>query len=409
MADINDAAALLKVTERLHAQKDMDILLENILHEARVFVNADAGTLYQLKDGQLYFAYIENETLFRQGNQQEKHVYTTRSIPVNNRSIAGFVAQSGQSLLIDDVYALPEGLSYAFNPEFDRKSNYHTRSIMAVPLKNSDGHCLGVIQLINAMNEAGEAVPFSQQHRLSISLFAQHAALAMEKVDFAKQMIMRLVEVSQLRDPHETQLHAQRVGEYAAALFDEYAIRQGTPLAQRNRGKEALRLAAILHDIGKVGIDPQVLSKGEQFTDEDRRMMVWHTIYGARLFHERTSVWDRVAFEVTLRHHERWDGRGYPGNVSDLFSPSLPSGPGLKGKNIPLSARIAAIADVFDALVSKRSYKEAWSMDTAMSYLKNKAGREFDPELVELFISIRETIESIFERWQDRVQISKAG
>jgi response regulator RpfG family c-di-GMP phosphodiesterase len=402
MSKVQDADQLLTIIERLHAYKDMDILLENILHEARTFVGADAGTLYHQKDGQLYFAHIENDTLFSQGHQQNKYVYTNHSIPVDAKSIAGFVALSGQSLLIDDVYALPEHLSYQFNPEFDRKSNYHTQSIMAVPLKNSEGECLGVIQLINAKNDMGESVAFSQQHRLSISLFAQHAALAMEKVEFAKQMIMRLVEISQLRDPHETQKHAERVGEYAAALFDAYALKNGTPLAQRNRGKEALRLAAILHDIGKVGIDPAVLSKGDAFTEEDKEMMVWHTIFGARLFHRRTSVWDRVAFEVTLSHHERWDGRGYPGRVHDIFSDQLPKGPGLSGKQIPLAGRISAIADVFDALVSKRSYKEAWDIETAIGYMKNKAGKQFDPELIEIFLSIRETIENIHSRWNEK-------
>jgi GAF domain-containing protein len=122
MSKVQDADQLLTIIERLHAYKDMDILLENILHEARTFVGADAGTLYHQKDGQLYFAHIENDTLFSQGHQQNKYVYTNHSIPVDAKSIAGFVALSGQSLLIDDVYALPEHLSYQFNPEFDKKA-----------------------------------------------------------------------------------------------------------------------------------------------------------------------------------------------------------------------------------------------------------------------------------------------
>ena len=399
MPKTKDAGALLRVIEKLHALKDMDILLENILHEARVFVGADAGTLYLLRDQQLFFAYIENDTLFAQGHQADKYVYTTRSIPADTGSIAGFVAHSGQSLLIDDVYALPESVSYQFNPEFDKKSNYHTRSILAVPLKNSEGFSLGVIQLINAMDENGELVPFSQQDRLFISYFAQHAAMALEKAEFAKDMVLRLVEVSQLRDPHETQVHAQRVGEYAAAIFDAYAEKHGTPLAQRNRGKDALRLAALLHDIGKVGIDPSVLTKGEEFTIKDKETMIWHTIYGARLFHQRSSVWDKVAFEVTLNHHERWDGNGYPGTIENLFSPTLSHRPGKNGKEIPLAGRIVAIADVFDALISHRSYKEAWEAESAFLYVKNKAGKQFDPELVDIFLSIKETILSILKNF----------
>lgn len=395
MATQRDAGSLLKVIEKLHAVKDVDILLEQILHEARTFVRADAGTLYQLRNNQLYFAFIENDTLFPAGEGVDKYLYTKQSIPADTKSIAGFVADRGESLLIDDVYALPETVSFQFNPEFDRKSNYHTRSILAVPLKNSEGIVLGVIQLINAMDENGDSTPFSQQDRLYISYFAQHAAMALEKAEYAKNMVLRLIEVSQLRDPHETRNHTVRVGEYAAAIFDRYAENIGTSLVQRNRGKEALRLAAILHDIGKVGIDPTVMSKGEEFSEKDKQNMVLHTIYGARLFHQRQSVWDRVAFEVSLSHHERWDGSGYPGAVENIFSESFKPGPGKVGKEIPLSGRIVAIADVFDALVSSRSYKDAWEFDPAVQYMRSKAGKLFDPELIEVFVSIKETVRSI--------------
>ena len=393
----NDAGALLRVIEKLHSFKDSDVLLENILHEARVFVSADAGTLYQLRNDQLYFAYIENDTLFSRGHQEDKYLYTTRSIPAAPSSIAGFVATAGQSLLIDDVYEIPEGVSFQFNPWFDKKSNYRTRSILAVPLTTSEGKTLGVIQLINALDSSGKTIPFSQQDRLFISYFAQHAALALERVEFSREMVLRLVEVSQLKDPHESKLHARRVGEYSAALFDAFGEKNGTPLSQRNRGKEALRLAALLHDIGKVGISPVVLSRKEEFSEDDKTQMIWHTIYGARLFHKRASVWDKVAFEVTLSHHERWDGNGYPGRLENIFTETLPPGPGLSGKDIPLSGRIVAIADVFDALVTSRSYKEAWDADSAFLYLKSKGGRQFDPELVDIFLSIKDTILSILQ------------
>ncbi|WP_319558842.1 HD domain-containing phosphohydrolase [Marispirochaeta sp.] len=388
----------MKIIERLHSVKDVDILLENILHEARTFVNADAGTLYQLKDNQLYFAFIENETLFNRGeSENDKYLYTTRSIPADTKSIAGFVAETGQSLLIDDVYSLPEEVSFQFNSEFDRKSNYRTRSILAVPLKNSEGSILGVIQLINAIDKEGNPVPFSQQDRLFISYFAQHAAMALEKAEFAKEMVLRLVEISQLRDPHESRLHAQRVGEYSAAVFDAFGSRIGTPPAQRNRGKEALRLAALLHDIGKVGLDSRLLSKGDEFSSDDKETMIWHTIFGARLFYKRSSVWDRVAFEVALSHHERWDGYGYPGHIENIFSDTLKPGPGKVGKEIPLSGRIVAIADVFDALVTPRTYKDPWDEDSAFLYIKSKAGKQFDPELVDVFLSIKDTIVSILK------------
>jgi HD-GYP domain-containing protein (c-di-GMP phosphodiesterase class II) len=106
-----------------------------------------------------------------------------------------------------------------------------------------------------------------------------------------------------------------------------------------------------------------------------------------------------VAREVALNHHERWDGTGYPGHVESLKAVPEKAAPGKRGKEIPLSARIVAIADVYDALISERIYKEAWEEQRALAYLDDEAGRQFDPELVSLFLDMQDIVGSIRRKY----------
>jgi HD-GYP domain-containing protein (c-di-GMP phosphodiesterase class II) len=385
---------LLKIIRDLHHVHDYAVLLERVLHEARIFVRADAGTLY-LRDGdRLYFNYIENDTLFPDGKSEDKFAYTDRSILMDKSSLAGFVAVTGQPLLIDDVYALPESLNFTFNPEFDKQTNYHTQSQLVIPLIGNDQKSLGVIQLINAQH-GGKTVPFSAMDKVHISFLSDHAVLALEKAEMAREMVMRMVAIAELRDPFETGSHARRVGEIALVLYDRFAASRGVNLAERNQKKEAFRAAAILHDVGKAGVPGDILAKDGQYNEKEKLLMYRHTVYGARLFPNSESLWDRIAKEVILNHHERWDGSGYPGKVKDVNADPIKFSKGKKGKEIPLSARIVAIADVYDALTSERSYKEAWNPESALRFLKSKSGKLFDPELVGIFLDMSETLDAI--------------
>jgi HD-GYP domain-containing protein (c-di-GMP phosphodiesterase class II) len=385
---------LLKIIRDLHHVHDYAVLLERILHEARIFVRADAGTLYLRNGEKLYFNYIENDTLFPDGKSEDKFAYTDRSIPMDKSSLAGFVAVTGQPLLIDDVYALPESLDFTFNPEFDKQTKYHTQSQLVIPLIGNDQKSLGVIQLINAQY-GGKTVPFSAMDKVHISFLADHAVLALEKAEMAREMVMRMVAIAELRDPYETGSHARRVGEYALVLYDRFAESRGVSLAERNQKKEAFRAAAILHDVGKAGVSGDILAKDGHYNEKEKLLMYRHTVYGARLFPNSESLWDRIAKEVVLNHHERWDGSGYPGKVKDVNADPIKFSRGKKGKEIPLSARIVAIADVYDALTSDRSYKEAWTPESALHFLKSKSGKLFDPELVGIFLDMDETLDAI--------------
>lgn len=396
-----DVDRLLSTIEDIYHIKDLDTLLEHILREARQFVAADAGTLYLTSGNSLYFSYVQNDTLIPLGSNLNKYLGGKLRLPVDRNSIAGYVALTGESLLIDDVYHIHSSVSFSFNPDYDKKTSYKTQSILVVPLTTRDDLILGVLQLINAKDSAGRVVPFSMQDRLYISQFAQSAANAIEKAKLSREMVLRLVEMAELRDPYETGPHVKRVGAISVELYDAWARKHGVPEKDLLDVKDLLRTASILHDLGKVAISDTILKKPGALTQEERKQIKMHTIYGARLFLRSNSAWDRMAGDVTLNHHEKWDGSGYPGKIADIREARPEFGPGKKGKEIPFSARLVAIADTFDALVSERSYKDIWDEDAAFRYLKDQSGRAFDPELVEIFMGISDTVRAIQVRYVD--------
>jgi HD-GYP domain-containing protein (c-di-GMP phosphodiesterase class II) len=389
-----DVLGLFSTIESVFHIRDLDTLLERVLFEARRFARADAGTIYLISKGQLYFSFVQNDTLFK-GETKDKYLHSGSSLPIDNRSIAGYVAKTGEAVLIDDVYHIKSGISYAFNPAFDQKSSYKTTSQLVVPLQTRDGEIVGVLQLINAKNDKGRVVPFSMQDRWFISQFSLNAADAIEKARLSREMVLRMVELAELRDPYETTQHAKRVGAYSAELYEGWASRHGIISRELRNVKDILRTAAILHDVGKVAVSDVILKKSSALSYDEKLQLRHHTILGARLFKRTSSAWDRMAAEVALNHHENWDGSGYPGRIQDLFAEKIYLGPGKRGAEIPLPARIVALSDVYDALISERAYKPEWRQEHALRYIRYQAGKKFDPELVSLFINMAELLAAI--------------
>jgi len=120
--------------------------------------------------------------------------------------------------------------------------------------------------------------------------------------------------------------------------------------------------------------------------------MKFHTILGARLFQDSQSELDVMAAEIALNHHERWDGRGYPGHIADIFEPQVTMGPGKRGEEIPLPARIVALADVYDALGSRRTYKEPFPEARILELIEEESGKQFDPEVVQAFLEAHDIL-----------------
>ncbi len=182
------------------------------------------------------------------------------------------------------------------------------------------------------------------------------------------EILDRLVLAAEFRDD-DTRQHTQRVGEISAKIAKEMGLASSLV--------EVIRLAAPLHDLGKIGMPDGILLKLGKLTDEEFKVMQQHTVIGARLLAGSTHAILRMAEQIALTHHERWDGSGYLA--------------GLKADEIPLVSRIVAVADVFDALTHKRPYKDPWPVEAALREIEQLQGQQFDPRVVG---ALRRVIES---------------
>jgi HD-GYP domain-containing protein (c-di-GMP phosphodiesterase class II) len=390
---------LLSVMEELHQIKDLDTLLDAILLQARRLIAADAGSIYLVRDKALHFSFLHNDRLFR--STRTKHLYTSQTLPLDYRSIAGYVACTGQGLVIDDVYDIPRSRPYTFNSYFDDSSGYRTKSLLVLPLKTSRDKVVGVLQIINALDHEGEVIPFTDEDQLILGYFANNAAAAVERAQLTREVILRMIKMCELRDPQETGAHANRVGAYAAEIYHQWALNRGVSEAEIKKTRDLIRIAAMLHDLGKIAISDLILKKPGGLERDEFTIIKYHTIYGARLFENLDSELDAMSAEIALNHHERWDGRGYPGKIADIFADRVQFGQGKQGEEIPLAPRIVALADVYDALLSKRVYKEAFSEEKALAFIREQAGRQFDPEVVAAFFAIHEVIVAIRSKYQE--------
>ncbi|MFA4902558.1 MAG: HD domain-containing phosphohydrolase [Desulfobaccales bacterium] len=400
-AEGDTCSRILQIVEKLSHIKDIHALLDAVLLQARELTRADAGSIYLIENNVLNFNYIHNDTLFGDSSSN-KYIYTSQTLPIDNHSLAGYVALTGKPLVIDDVYQIPESMPFRFNHAFDEQAHYRTRSILALPLKTSQNKTVGVMQIINPLGADLGPTRFTPSDQLLLSYFADNAATAIERAMMTREMILRMIKMCELRDPKETGLHANRVGAYAAEVYHQWALMQGQAEDEIKHTKDLTRIAAMLHDLGKVAISDLILKKPAALNPEEFRIMKYHTILGARLFFNKESDLDTLSAEIALNHHEKWDGTGYPGTIDDIYQENPPLGSGKKGEEIPIAGRIVALADVYDALVSQRVYKSPWTEEMTIDYLKGQAGKHFDPEVVEAFFAIYEVITAIKEKYQDQ-------
>jgi len=367
---------LTRIGIALTSLHKLDQLLEMIVREARAFTRADAGSLYLREGDRLVFAVSQNDTLTKRlGEEEERAKFSAFSIPISQRSIAGYVASTKQNLNIPDVYAIPGDAPYHFNPEFDERNDYRTRSILAVPMEDHLDEVIGVLQLINAL-QGDAAVPFSPSLEELVRSIASQAAVAVNNARLTAEIkrvhldtIYRLSVAAEYKD-HDTAAHIRRMSQYTAAL----AQRMGWVARQT----ELLLYASPMHDVGKIGIPDAILLKPGKLTPEERKVMEEHTLIGSRILSGSESELLKLSEVVALTHHEKWNGSGYPC--------------GLKGAEIPQCGRITAVADVFDALCSRRVYKSDMDTEAAFDIIKKDSGSHFDPECVEAFWDIRDSL-----------------
>lgn len=221
---------------------------------------------------------------------------------------------------------------------------------------------------------AAHFVTFRQKEILDIKVQERTEELLRTRLE----IVHRLGRASEYRD-NETGRHILRVSHTSALLAKK--------LGWSYRECETFLHAAPMHDIGKIGIPDSILLKPGKLEKQEWETMKKHTTIGADILDGGNSELLTLAREIALTHHEKWDGTGYPGGLSE--------------DNIPASGRIVAIADVFDALLSNRPYKEKWDMESAVQYILSNSGKHFDPVLVRIFKSILPEIHEIREHFMD--------
>jgi response regulator RpfG family c-di-GMP phosphodiesterase len=398
---------ILRISDNINHIKDVYCLLDRVLYEARAITNADAGSIYLKKGDKLSFEHFQNDTFMKKDRSSKKYIYKKQELAIDNTSIAGYAAWHKTHLLIDDVYKLDSSVPYTFNRSFDESSSYHTQSVLTVPLITSRSKMIGVMQIINAKAEKDLVIPFFKEHEPLVTFFANQAAAAIERAQATREMVLRMIRMAELRDPLETAPHVNRVGTFSIEIYQRWAEKKGVPPGKIRQTRDILGIASMLHDVGKVAVSDTILKKKARLESKEREEMKLHTIHGARLFMDSNSDWDDMAAEIALNHHEKWDGNGYPGHVpQDIFNnnfsiDNISIGPGKQEEEIPLPARIVALADVYDALISRRCYKNSWPEEKVLDYIEAEKNKHFDPDIVDAFIDIYDVIKAIREKFSE--------
>ncbi|MCQ8884564.1 two-component system response regulator [Pseudoalteromonas agarivorans] len=192
-------------------------------------------------------------------------------------------------------------------------------------------------------------------------------------------LVHRLGRAAEYKDT-DTGEHIARMSQYSKLLALEFGMGE--------QQAELLRQAAPMHDVGKIGIPDAILLKPGRLTPDEFDHMKQHAAIGAQILANSSSPLLQLAHKLAIEHHEKWDGSGYPN--------------GLKGEQISVEGRIVAIADVFDALTSKRPYKEAWGVEEALEHMQAQAGKHFDPHLINLFVNKLDAIIAIKNAYQEQ-------
>lgn len=274
--------------------------------------------------------------------------------------LVGYSIEKDEDVIIDDAYDDPR-----FNQAVDRKTGYHTKAILVIPMKNNDGKIMGAFQAINKMTES---TVFNKKDLERLHLASSYSAKTIEAamlyeeiIATQKDVIFSMAEIGESRSK-ETGNHVKRVAEYSRII----AKHLGMP----DHECEILKMASPMHDIGKVGIPDAVLKKPGRLNAEEWEIMKTHAELGYEMLKNSNRQILKSAAIVAGEHHEKYDGTGYPNGKS--------------GEDIHVYGRITAIADVFDALASDRVYKKAWELEKVLDLFKEERGKHFDPKMVDI-------------------------
>ncbi len=343
-----EMTTLYETAKLTSSSLDLDEMLSSSFNSAVKILNAETGSLM------LFDSEGEVLTIKKSYGLNEEIIRKTRV--KKGETIVGSVAQSGEPLIIH---------GRADILEIKSRKKYEKVNSICVPLKTKKG-VIGVVNL----NRKGEDKPFTEDNLKLLFTMADLAASAIENATLYQNLhesylsiIRALVSALELKDSH-TRGHSESVTRYAVALAERLKL---SP-----QEIESIEVAAILHDVGKIGIHEYILNKPGKLNDEEWKEIKQHPEFSYKILKEVNFPWD--VNPIIYGHHERYDGKGYPA--------------GLKGEKIPLGARILAVADTFAAMTSDRVYRKGLSKEVAIEELKRVAGTQLDPELVKVFVEM---------------------
>lgn len=346
---------LIAVSGMVNSSLEPWEIREKTIEAATRLMDAEAGSLLLIdrENGELFF-----EVALGESGERLKEIRLKKG-----QGIAGWVAVKGDPVIVQDVQTDPR-----FYREADNRTEFVTKNMICVPVKTKD-KILGVLQAINKKSGA-----FDNDDLEAFIGLANQVAIAIENANLYQELkeafygtAEALAETIEKRDPY-TAGHTKRVMDYSLAI--------GTGMGLSKDAMEKLKLAAILHDIGKIGIRDNILLKQGKLDNTEFENMIMHPRFGAEILCHIRQLQEVIP--GVRWHHEKYDGTGYPDHLSGL--------------DIPLFARVIAVADAFDAITTDRPYRKALSKREAFAELRNNTGTQFDAEIVEAFIDIYEEI-----------------
>lgn len=344
-------STLLDIWEKLNASLELDYILTNAMTYLEEVIGAERSSVWELDENR-------QELAFRvvRGEDSEQ----VREIKLKiGEGVVGHTAATGEPVMIEDVEQ-----SELWSVRVDEKTHFHTRSILSVPLMFRD-KVVGVVQLINKVDGGvfnRHDLECARMMAIPIATALVNARLFKDLEQTFMETSLALADAIEKRDRY-TAGHTRRVTKYSLMIADRIGIEPAE--------RKWLALSGILHDIGKIGVRDKILNKEGPLERDEFEKMKEHTILGAEIVQKISSL--SKVIDGILFHHEKLDGTGYPH--------------GLKGDEIPLFARIIAVADTYDAMTTDRPYRKGMSSAAATAELKRNAGTQFDPEIVEAFLA----------------------
>lgn len=340
---------VLRVSKDINSSLRIDDVLDSIMARVTEILDAEASSVMLMdeKAGGLVFRLAQGEA---------SDSIKTIVVPLG-KGIAGTVAVTRSSEILNDVRSDPRHFRKA-----DDTTGFVTRNMICVPLMNRN-ELVGVVQVLNKR----DGVDFSQDDLKILESVADQAAIALENARLYEMLektlhntALAMVNAMEAKDEY-TQGHSARVAAYCMEIARELGIPE--------MDRRELFLAAILHDVGKIGICDQILTKPSALTDDEYATVKLHAALGGRIV--SPVGLDGSVVDGLTQHHERMDGRGYPR--------------GLVGEEVSLFARIIALADTYDAMTSDRPYRKGLPDEKALAVFAEEAGTAFDPMVVDAF------------------------